>query len=103
MGYPDETPHMARSSIVSFQAQKNLQRLEEKLTLFQITKYTAIKLPYVEKPSGYSLFAHEIVPIPKSWAAMSCNIVSFNQHERGGHFAVSHIRCDPFLTFTDVA
>jgi microsomal epoxide hydrolase len=63
-----------------------------KLTVFQIQNYTAIKLPYVEKPSGYSLFANEIVPIPKSWAAMSCNLVAFNQHERGGHFAVSETK-----------
>jgi hypothetical protein len=46
------------------------------------------KLPYVEKPCGYSMFAQEIVPVPESWAAKSCNLVSFNQHERGGHFAV---------------
>ncbi|KIW96218.1 uncharacterized protein Z519_03286 [Cladophialophora bantiana CBS 173.52] len=52
-----------------------------------ITKRTALNLPYVEKPCGYSMFAHEIIPVPKRWAAMTCNLVSFNQHERGGHFA----------------
>ncbi|KAK6067841.1 cytochrome p450 alkane hydroxylase [Seiridium cupressi] len=52
-----------------------------------ITSMTALKLPYVEKPSGYSLFAQEILPVPKNWAAKNCNLVSFNQHERGGHFA----------------
>lgn len=44
-------------------------------------------LPYVEKPCGYSLFAKEIVPVPKTWAEKSCNLVFFNKHERGGHFA----------------
>ncbi|KAL7620210.1 hypothetical protein AAE478_009203 [Parahypoxylon ruwenzoriense] len=67
MANADEKPKIARMSVVA-----NL---------------TLLKLPYVEKPSGYSLFAHEIVPIPKSWAAMTCNLVSFNQHEHGGHFA----------------
>ena len=61
---------------------------EEELIVFQIANLTALKFPYLEKPSGYSLFAHEIVPVPRSWAAMTCNLVSYNQHERGGHFAV---------------
>ncbi|KAI1460987.1 Alpha/Beta hydrolase protein [Annulohypoxylon moriforme] len=65
-GNPDEKPKIARISVV--------------------TKLAALKLPYIEKPCGYSYFAHEIVPIPKSWAAQSCNLVSFNQHESGGHF-----------------
>lgn len=61
------------------------------IVLLQITKPSALRLPYIEKPCGYSMFAHEIVPVPKRWAAMTCNLVSFNQHERGGHFAVSEI------------
>ncbi|EXJ72840.1 uncharacterized protein A1O5_03988 [Cladophialophora psammophila CBS 110553] len=52
-----------------------------------ITKRTALNLPHVEKPCGYSMFAHEIIPIPKRWAALTCNLVSFNQPERVGHFA----------------
>ncbi|KEF57781.1 uncharacterized protein A1O9_05701 [Exophiala aquamarina CBS 119918] len=51
-----------------------------------ILNMKSIKLPYVEKPSGYSFFAHEIVPIPKSWAVRTCNLVSYNEHEHGGHF-----------------
>lgn len=52
-------------------------------------KMGSLKLPYVEKPCGYSFFAHEIIPVPKSWAEKSVNLVSFNEHPRGGHFAVS--------------
>lgn len=52
-----------------------------------ITKLDMLKLPFVEKPCGYSLFAKEIVPIPFSWAEKSCNLVAFRAHERGGHFA----------------
>ncbi|KAI2620682.1 Alpha/Beta hydrolase protein [Hypomontagnella submonticulosa] len=66
-GNPNEKPKIARTSVV--------------------TKLTSLKLPRVEKPCGYSLFAHEIVPAPKSWAEKSCNLVSYNQHESGGHFA----------------
>ncbi|CAK4034020.1 epoxide hydrolase [Lecanosticta acicola] len=43
--------------------------------------------PYVEKPSGYSFFPKELVPMPKSWVATSCNLVSASVHETGGHFA----------------
>ncbi|KAK1076513.1 hypothetical protein LTR33_008880 [Friedmanniomyces endolithicus] len=44
-------------------------------------------LVYVGKPSGYSLFPKELVPVPKSWAAATANIVSYAQHQKGGHFA----------------
>ncbi|OAA35558.1 epoxide hydrolase 1 [Metarhizium rileyi] len=52
-----------------------------------VSKMAALQLPYVEKPCGYSLFPGEIIPVPKSWAGLSCNLVSFNQHQQGGHFA----------------
>ncbi|KAI1625308.1 Alpha/Beta hydrolase protein [Exophiala viscosa] len=66
-GDPNEKPKIARISVVTSRAPLNL--------------------PYVDKPCGYSLFAHEIVPIPKTWAATTCNLVSFNHHDHGGHFA----------------
>ncbi|KAK0845481.1 hypothetical protein LTS02_015287 [Friedmanniomyces endolithicus] len=44
-------------------------------------------LVYVGKPSEYSLFPKELVPVPKSWAAATANIVSYAQHQKGGHFA----------------
>ncbi|SMR46042.1 unnamed protein product [Zymoseptoria tritici ST99CH_1A5] len=43
--------------------------------------------PYVEKPSGYSFFPKELVPMPKSWVADTCNLVSASIHTSGGHFA----------------
>ncbi|KAK4633797.1 putative epoxide hydrolase [Fulvia fulva] len=43
--------------------------------------------PYIEKPSGYSFFPKELVPMPKSWVAQTCNMVSASVHETGGHFA----------------
>ena len=68
MGNPAEKPNIARTSVV--------------------TDLTALKLPYIDKPTGYSLFPGEMVPVPKRWAAMTCNLVSFNEHKSGGHFAV---------------
>lgn len=47
----------------------------------------AIKVPFITKPTGYSFFAHEIIPTPKSLAEKSVNLVYFNKHENGGHFA----------------
>lgn len=59
---------------------------------------TALQLPYVQKPCGYSLFAKEIFPVPKTWADLSCHLVSFNQHAQGGHFPVSaHFDGDSFV------
>lgn len=45
----------------------------------------ALKLDYVEKPTGYSLFPREIVPVPRVWAEKSCNLVWFGEHQKGGH------------------
>lgn len=53
--------------------------------------------PYVEKPSGYSFFPKELMPMPKSWVAQSCNLVYAKTHTSGGHFAV---RFPSLLTFS---
>jgi len=45
--------------------------------------------PYVEKPSGYSFFPKELMPMPRSWVATNCNLVHSGLHTSGGHFAVS--------------
>ncbi|KAK3110831.1 hypothetical protein LTR53_014483 [Teratosphaeriaceae sp. CCFEE 6253] len=42
---------------------------------------------FVDKPSGYSLFPKELVPVPRTWAEGTANIVSYGQHKKGGHFA----------------
>ncbi|TQV97961.1 hypothetical protein V2A60_006333 [Cordyceps javanica] len=52
-----------------------------------VTSMSMINLPFVQKPTGYSMFAHEIIPVPRSWAAKTCNLVFFKHHEKGGHFA----------------
>lgn len=46
----------------------------------------ALRLAYVEKPCGYSMFHSEIVPVSGSWANKSCNLVFLNKHSRGGYF-----------------
>ncbi|KAI8711506.1 EHN domain-containing protein [Fusarium sp. LHS14.1] len=66
MGNPEEKPKISRIST--------------------LTNLTHVQLPYVAKPCGYSLFAHEIFPVPKSLAVKTCNLVYFKQHEHGGHF-----------------
>ncbi|KAH8196082.1 hypothetical protein TruAng_009738 [Truncatella angustata] len=42
---------------------------------------------YVSKPSGYSFFPKELMPMPISWVATSCNLVTATTHTSGGHFA----------------
>jgi pimeloyl-ACP methyl ester carboxylesterase len=42
----------------------------------------------VTVPVGVSTFAHEIYRVPRSWAEQAYpNLVHYNQHDRGGHFA----------------
>jgi pimeloyl-ACP methyl ester carboxylesterase len=39
-------------------------------------------------PVGVSVFADEIIQVPRSWAEQAYpNLVYYNQHDRGGHFA----------------
>ncbi|KAH7018706.1 Alpha/Beta hydrolase protein [Macrophomina phaseolina] len=42
---------------------------------------------YVRKPFGFSWFPKELMPVPKSWAASTGNLVWYRQHSSGGHFA----------------
>ncbi|KAK1062042.1 hypothetical protein LTR12_014501 [Friedmanniomyces endolithicus] len=78
-----------------------LEQILESVTLYWLTETfprciypyrgmfagTRPPLVYVGKPSGYSLFPKELVPVPRSWAAATANIVSYAQHQKGGHFA----------------
>ncbi|KAJ8608708.1 hypothetical protein MRB53_039510 [Persea americana] len=67
MGYPEENPKRANMGA--------------------LTSGKSFQLPHVDKSCGYSMFAKEIVPVPKSWAEKTCNLIFFNEHGSGGHFA----------------
>ena len=51
------------------------------------------------KPMGYSWFPKELVPTPVSWVGTTGNLVHFNRHEAGGHFAAME---NPKVLFDDV-
>jgi len=73
----------------------------DNITLFWLTNtgvssarlYWENKLPFfaakgVTVPVGVSTFADEIYRVPRSWAERAYpNLVYYNQHDRGGHFA----------------
>ncbi|KAL8281207.1 hypothetical protein RQP46_006241 [Phenoliferia psychrophenolica] len=44
---------------------------------------------FIKKPTGYSNFAKELLPSPRSWAATSVNLTWYRYHPKvkGGHFA----------------
>ncbi|KAL3482449.1 Alpha/Beta hydrolase protein [Aspergillus californicus] len=42
---------------------------------------------YLHKPFGFSYFPQELMPAPRSWVEKTGNLVYFNQHMEGGHFA----------------
>lgn len=55
---------------------------------------------------GYSLFKKEIHPIPKIVAEKMCNLVWFEKHEEGGHFAAleqPQVLWDDVKSFIDKA
>jgi pimeloyl-ACP methyl ester carboxylesterase len=41
----------------------------------------------IETPTALSVFAHDIMPAPRSWAEAFANVADFIEHESGGHFA----------------
>lgn len=46
---------------------------------------------FVEKPTGYSWFPFELMPVPRAWAERTARVVHFRAHERGGHFAALEV------------
>jgi microsomal epoxide hydrolase len=45
------------------------------------------KLTYLSKPTGFSFFPLELFPGIKAPLEKNCNLVTYEQHEHGGHFA----------------
>jgi microsomal epoxide hydrolase len=46
-----------------------------------------VSADYVAKPTGYSYFPYELMPVPRAWAEKTADVVHFAAHEQGGHFA----------------
>ena len=44
-------------------------------------------IPYESTPTGVSAFAGEMEMVPRSWVERTANIVFWQEHEHGGHFA----------------
>lgn len=42
---------------------------------------------YLKTPTGYSAFPKELAIMPRSWAKTIGNVVFWQNHARGGHFA----------------
>ncbi|EKV19229.1 Epoxide hydrolase [Penicillium digitatum PHI26] len=42
---------------------------------------------YIHKPFGYSSFPKELAPLPRSWIETTGDLVFWEQHPKGGHFA----------------
>jgi hypothetical protein len=56
--------------------------------LYWESKLPPVSVKGVKVPVGVSTFADEIYRVPRSWAEQAYpNLVSYNQHDRGGHFA----------------
>ncbi|GAA87738.1 epoxide hydrolase [Aspergillus luchuensis IFO 4308] len=42
---------------------------------------------YIRKPFGFSYYPKELVPTPRAWVETTGNLVFWQAHEKGGHFA----------------
>ena len=56
--------------------------------LYWDNKFGFFDAKNVTVPTGVSVFPGELYQTPRSWAEQAYpNLVSYNQHDRGGHFA----------------
>ncbi|EJT99943.1 epoxide hydrolase [Dacryopinax primogenitus] len=49
--------------------------------------------------TAISLFSHDVLGAPRSWVQRVLNVVSYREHEKGGHFAALEV---PDIIMTDV-
>lgn len=59
----------------------------ENMTPFFVLSPEAIQSNYIKAPTGMSMFAKELTPVPRAWAETLNNIVFWRAHTSGGHFA----------------
>ena len=48
---------------------------------------TSIANQYIEVPTGVSAFPKELCMLPRSWVQTKANVVFWQEHNSGGHFA----------------
>ena len=53
----------------------------------QLFGASRVNFEKLDKPFGFSFFPYELFPGIKSIIEKECNLVSYKQHEHGGHFA----------------
>jgi pimeloyl-ACP methyl ester carboxylesterase len=57
---------------------------------------------YISVPVGISLFPKEIYKMPRAWVEKAAHVVSYDVHEKGGHFAATEtpeVLVDDFQRF----
>jgi len=54
---------------------------------------------YVEVPTGFAAFPHELAVLPRAWAEKSFNVQRWTEMEKGGHFAALE---EPELLVADI-
>lgn len=53
----------------------------------QLQGPSSVSLTYIDKPVGFSFFPYELFPGIKHVLEKNANLVTYEQHESGGHFA----------------
>jgi len=53
----------------------------------QLQGQSSVSLTYIDKPVGFSFFPYELAPGIKHVLEKNANLVTYEQHESGGHFA----------------
>ncbi|KAL0572613.1 hypothetical protein V5O48_009344 [Marasmius crinis-equi] len=51
----------------------------------------SISLPKTTTPFGCSIFPGELMAVPKAWLVADRNLVFYERHEKGGHFAAHEV------------
>ncbi|KAI9745922.1 MAG: hypothetical protein M1818_000603 [Claussenomyces sp. TS43310] len=64
------------------------QMYREKVLPQSPTEHAKGPTEHVKVPTGVSAFPKELVVVPRSWAQKGFNVVFWEEHESGGHFAM---------------
>ncbi len=48
---------------------------------------------YIGKPTGFSWFPYELMPVPRAWVEGGANVVLYREHEKGEWLENSMVMC----------
>lgn len=75
--------HLTSTFATSIYPYRSLMGVDQKL----LVPRPADPTMYIAQPTGYAWLPREIMPVPQTWVAQTCNLRFWREYKTGGHFA----------------